>query len=809
MKTKTKFSIISLFAAASLSLCPWLAAVVDVYDEFGELIAETEDLNSALSYINDGAFERMVVLSSDTIISEELAVKSGVTLTFCSSEEGVMREISGGDDFRILSFHATIPSFTCENVKFTHGYVSTSLRDGGGAIRLVNSGIVKLGNSVFESNYAESTGMGVGGAVYGDVEILEGVSAQFNSNSVKSTGNASAYGGAIYGAVTIKSGAIVSFRENTVESPLSASGGAVYGNVTIEANSSVVFLENSVTGGESASGGAVLGKVWVKDSARVNFTGNTVHAESESARVYGGAVQSLTDSLISSECTVEFSKNIASAKASASGSSFADAEGGAVNISSGDFSIGAVGALTFSENEANATAYSKNYSATANAYGGAVNVMYGQISVKSGAGKVLFSGNLANASSDTHYGSITKAYAYGGAIYGKTISFSGEDVEFTNNRATATAKYSTKGGYGGAIYVLEALTFESGLTKIVFDENTAMTEGGAIYLEEDSSASFSDTFSGTATFYANAAVNGGAIYSKGTLSFTENTGTIEFNGNQASGNGGAIYADSGAFTLAGNVNFKNNEASAQGGAIYIASTILLGKGDTTNVVFSGNKVGSDSAGWTNNDIYMTNANGKVVLQDAGSYTFGGGINGSKGGALAIGLDADGNVAGGTQVTFKAGAVNEISGAVSIAGAGTVVRFENTGNTFTGGLTVSDGASIEVVLTEAAKSTAIFNLGGDSLTIDDDLKITIADIVVGGDSAVSLAAETAYNYQLFDGVAGLNESYFVLNEELKAFWKIAGYQNGILLLETIPEPSAFGLLAGLSALALVVVRRRRK
>jgi len=83
-------------------------------------------------------------------------------------------------------------------------------------------------------------------------------------------------------------------------------------------------------------------------------------------------------------------------------------------------------------------------------------------------------------------------------------------------------------------------------------------------------------------------------------------------------------------------------------------------------------------------------------------------------------------------------------------------------------------------------------------------------------ALALATEeTTKTYTLLSGNVGstLTTNSFELGTGWADGWKISGYvydsetRVGTLTLG-IPEPSAFGLLAGVGALALVASRRRR-
>ena len=180
-----------------------------------------------------------------------------------------------------------------------------------------------------------------------------------------------------------------------------------------------------------------------------------------------------------------------------------------------------------------------------------------------------------------------------------------------------------------------------------------------------------------------------------------------------------------------------------------------------------------------NDVYASNeiVKGALVKQGAGSLTLKG-KNSSDGGTTV----SAGTLIAGSATALGAGAVSVESG----ANLGLVADVVVTG---VSSITLADGAMFLIDLTKYAAATESFSL---------DL-VTGAAITFGSASAASES----------DEIAG---SWFQLKGWEKDGWTSAlSYDNSgktLSLTMTVPEPSAFGMLAGLGALALVASRRRR-
>ena len=181
---------------------------------------------------------------------------------------------------------------------------------------------------------------------------------------------------------------------------------------------------------------------------------------------------------------------------------------------------------------------------------------------------VIFKGN-----SVTSNGSVSRDYAYGGAIYNENeITFDGY-ANFTANQVTIM----NAAAYGGAIYNVvsnstgrSVLTFNSNAD---FINNLAETSGGAVYNNYNGEIKFNkDTL-----FKGNQSNYGGAIVNNGVITFDNKAIFID---NAATGLGGAIYNEgidpsidvkitfNDGFLFAGNVISDSSSSSAYGSDIY-------------------------------------------------------------------------------------------------------------------------------------------------------------------------------------------------------------------------------------------------
>ncbi len=202
--------------------------------------------------------------------------------------------------------------------------------------------------------------------------------------------------------------------------------------------------------------------------------------------------------------------------------------------------------------------------------------------------------NSGTANIVKNYFTFNTATTSGGAIYNDTTGNGVvNDNTFTSNTATSN---------GGAIYNSGAI---SSLTNDIFSSNTSSASGGAIY-NSGTITSLGGNFVGNT-----AATSGGAIYNDGIITNVFSDGTLFANNKATTGNGGAIYNETGKTINVGNSYFANNSVSAssmRGGAICNYGT-LSGDGGTysNNSGYYGGAVYTKGASTIDNSTFLNNS----------------------------------------------------------------------------------------------------------------------------------------------------------------------------------------------------------
>ena len=420
------------------------------------------------------------------------------------------------------------------------------------------------------------------------------------------SGNTAANGGAVYQA----GGSFIVKENGRLSGNTAANGGAAYlngGNFTVETG-------GSLSGNTATNGGALY--VINKGNAEISgaLSGNTA-ANGGAAYLNGGAFTVKTGGSLSKNSATE--------------------NGGAAYLNGGNFTVETGGSL--SENSATNGGGIYRVSGTLTLGGEVIN------NTASGNGGGIHSlGGTLNVNATVTGNSATKN---GGAIYvsGATLHINGRSVR--DNAAD---------GNGGAVCALNTTTEITGAT---MESNTADGNGGAVYMEGGSV-----TIADTSTLKGNKAVNGGGIYTtSGAVTLTAG----ELKENEAKTNGGAIYAASASVKVEAEVSLSGNKAEqGDGGGVYAESGAVSVSGGTltdnsaTNGKGGAVYAGSGTVNYTGGAITRNSAvNGAAIFAGSGIVNISASITGNaatNGGAVGVGgadarlyFDGNANVAGNT------------------------------------------------------------------------------------------------------------------------------------------------------------------
>ena len=403
-------------------------------------------------------------------------------------------------------------------------------------------------------------------------------------------------------------------------------------------------------------------------------------------------------------------------------------------------------------------------------------------------------------------GGMTSAVEPGLLGGAKKVVLNGGGLLFRNaNNTDSSASgyvsrtFSTKievGARGGVLRV-----YDSGNVTLASDisgegtlrrtDGGALTLTGTVNLGGFTNAAATTTFSGEATIgtltLSSGKLNIGNTATIGTLNLSRD-GVMNVN------HGGALIAASinsdgiGGSSLnlnGGTLGTSSNSLTISGGSLPIA----LGAGTTSLV----NTSRYDAATKT-----FTSSGAEIVISDA--------ISGS--GALKVAgageLTLCGNNTFSGGVTIESGRL--VVGSATALGTGKVTVGAKGELAVTAGVTITD-VSGGIVLASGAKIVVDFsNLQNATETFE----VTLAEgTAVSLEPVFALAAGTTFSFREIEALD--LTKYLEVKGWEKSGWtsSLAYAGNTLKLTMSIPEPSQFGLLAGLAALALAGTRRRRR
>ena len=347
---------------------------------------------------------------------------------------------------------------------------------------IINQQIQLDGKIIFHNNVAE-IGTGI------DIRNHSTVKFGENSNVEVMQNSAGKMGGAV---LSINHSSVI-FEQNSIAIFSSNNCSAIYAgtnsNITFTANCQVRFTNNS-----AASGGSFMctdnSKIAIKGNSSITFHGNK-------ASQGGGAMQ------LHAMCSIQFSDN--------SRSTFSDNiarnNGGAILCSQPcQVSFEGNSTVSFDHNKAD--------------YGGSLYFVNSTLTFKD-ASKLSFCNNMARQSGGVGYFSLNS----------KMITEVNATVIFESNVAEINA---------GVLYCTKSHVIFKGHSAIKIVNNRATLKAGALYIDSESSASFSQFTN--VTFQQNRAFDGGAVLVNdlSNITLTDNS-VLLFVNNEATQSGGAKY----------------------------------------------------------------------------------------------------------------------------------------------------------------------------------------------------------------------------------------------------------------------------
>ena len=708
----------------------------------------TFDNNGVQNLYNDSATETTQLGGGALLVCDggRATFADGTTVTFSENKalaQSALSVASGG----ALAVSDSVVSFAGTTTFSENAVQSVAADDDAGTVAV--AGTTLQGGAVYIYGTKKST------------TADDGTTTKEHTTSVT-----------LAGTVTFENNSVSSYglaytpSEDGETTQSSATGGALLlngGKIDGSGLTSLSFSQNKVYAGTTAQGGAIasISDVTEATFANASFSGNLVKLsgldgdESQSEGVVpvarGGALYIAGGSLaFSGTSEVKFSSNTANADSQAN----ALAQGGAIFQNAGTLTFDTPEWIEFESNEAS--------SSEGTAQGGAAYFSGTAETTFSGSGFVVFQENKASA-----------IIAQGGAIYadgGKQIFECEGSLTFLNNDAEATATSSgTPFARGGAIFLGSDATQEFS-SWAQFESNHARTfgtgpqrsgaAGGAIYSAGTLSFTNDDeyAFDGNSAVVqgdANGAAFGGAIYIAGGEVSAKK---IRMSDNSAralgEARGGAIYvASAGTLTIDGGISFSQNYVNKAkttfGGAIYSEGTVnIVGDFSATGNCSEATSEAFGGAIFIENSSFTQSAGTATIsgnTAEGGDVAFGGAIYLHGGNVTLTNATISGNTAEASTGTAQGGAIYidvSTSAGATLTLSGKTKISENTANGVADGIYVGTGTATE------AKSTAtvIFEQNA-TLVRDDDGNVSSREDVETATISDKITADTGTTLEL--------------------------------------------------------------
>ncbi len=378
---------------------------------------------------------------------------------------------------------------------------------------------------------------------------------------------------------------------------------------------------------------------------------------------------------------------------------------------------------------------------------GAVSSSDGSIAI-TGVQDVIFRDNHATTGTTDAYEDFFRA---GALAAGDSVS-----VEASGNITFAGNSVTVNHEGGGAIYASNDVVLTAGET-MTFSGNTAgISESGEESISGGAIRSLMGNIDLTAnqiTISDNRSGGEGGALSAGLMGKLHAEGTLEATGNEATENGGLIYAtDAVEITAGGDILIDGNSSGGYGGAIYTAGMGIL-DGQPEGVVvavsssqgsvqFSNNHAAlAGGAIQTDYGVSLSGTSGTVILEGNSSDDNGGAV---EAGSIILTGNGDTRITGNT--------AGNTGGAFSLLDGGTLTLEASRGNIDFTGNSDSTGAN-DITFQGAAtanltagENQSIQMEGGMNSALDDVVSVLInanggsGTVVLGGTS--DLVADTS-------------------------------------------------------------------
>jgi CSLREA domain-containing protein len=638
---------------------------------------------------------------------------------------------------------------------------------GGGGVW--GAGATMISGNVLIDGNAATGASGSGGGVFNFGGTLEMTGVTVSNNTANRAGG----GVEDFGdddADTDVTLTDVTLSGNSISTPAPGNGGGLHSG-----GGDVVVTGGSVTGNTAVEGGGLWASGTMTVSGGTLIDGNTATSDDDAAFEGGGGVFNQAGAVTIDGATI--SNNTALGTAGSGGGAFTNGDG-TLTVSnstfSGNASLWAGGGIEVNGGTVMLTGVDFDQNATGGApgNGGALHVTAGTVTATGGevtgntaasegggfwnnAGwtmtvdGTLFSGNEARGAA---------ADNGGGALFNNGGTLIVMDATIDDNAATGTS--GSGGGVfnGGVLQITESTVSNNRANRagggiedaggIVVLENVTVSDnsidvaapgnGGGLH------SGGGDVTVNGGSFTGNSAVEGGGLWTNGTLAVTTGEGAATISGNTATGDaatngGGGLYAESGASVTVAEATITDNAATGaagSGGGVFVADgasvTVALGEVslNRANRAGGGIEVADDA---TTEDATVLLLGGVTVRSNAIDTPAPG-----NGGGLQIGgagsAEVEGSTFAGNTAVEGAGLWVSAAGRLRLS-LSTVSNNEATAD---GGGVYDDGPGGSIVLASVtvADNSASGNGGGllSQSADDDSFSFSFTNTIVGANVA---------------------------------------------------------------------------